>query len=164
MAVDAMSFYRVGRALRRMGVPVLPNVVRKISYYLHGAYIPEAVDIGEGTILGYGGLGIVLHRDAKIGKHCLISQQVTLGGRSGRSGAPILGDYVRVGAGAKILGKITIGDYAVIGANAVVLQDVPEGAVVAGVPAKEVRRDPNPRAAYLKDMGRSDEEPKSSLH
>ena len=36
---------------------------------------------------------------AKVGKNCLISQQVTIGGRSGLEGAPIIGDYVRIGAG-----------------------------------------------------------------
>jgi serine O-acetyltransferase len=154
MGVDALSFYRVGRRLKGWGVPVLPQVVRKLSYYLHNAYVPEDVEIGEGTILGYGGIGIVLHRDTRIGKHCLVSQQVTLGGRSGRPGAPTVGDFVRIGAGAKILGKINIGNYAVIGANAVVLSDVAEGAIVAGVPAREIRRDPNPHASYLRDMGK----------
>jgi serine O-acetyltransferase len=153
MGVDALSFHRLARKLKTMGLPVVPSFVRKLSYYLHSAYIPEEVEIGEGTTLGYGGLGIVIHRDAKIGKNCLISQQVTIGGRSGRPGAPVLGNYVRVGAGAKILGNIRIHDYAVIGANAVVLADVPEATTVAGIPAKEVKRDPNPHATYMRDMG-----------
>ena len=55
------------------------------------------------------------------------------------SGAHI-GDYVRIGTGAKILGPVKIGDFAVIGANAVVTRDVPAGTIVAGVPAKEIRR------------------------
>src|SRR5687768_14333456 len=105
MGVDAMTFYRLGKALARWNVPLLPAVLRRTSYYLHNCYVPEQVEIGEGTILGYGGMGVVIHRDARIGKHCLISQQVTLGGRSGRPGAPVIGDYVRIGAGAKILGN-----------------------------------------------------------
>jgi len=97
---------------------------------------------------------VVIHREAKIGRHCLISQQVTIGGRSGIQGAPVIGDYVRIGAGAKLLGRVRIGDFAVIGANAVVLKDVPEGSVVAGVPAKEIRRDPDPAASWAREMGR----------
>jgi serine O-acetyltransferase len=161
MGVDAMTFYRLGRRLKEMRLPLLPSVVRRASYYLHGAYVPEDVEIGEGTVLGYGGLGIVIHRAAKIGRHCLISQQVTIGGRSGRPGAPIIGDFVRIGAGAKILGAIRVHDYAVIGANAVVLSDVEAGAVVGGVPAREIRKDPDPRASYLREMGRLPDEPAS---
>ncbi|MFP2957880.1 serine O-acetyltransferase [Myxococcus sp. 1LA] len=153
MGVDAMTFYRLAHGLKKRGVPLLPAVLRKAIYYLHSSYIPEDAEIGEGTQLGYGGIGVVIHRAARIGRHCLISQQVTIGGRSGIEGAPVIGDYVRMGAGAKILGNIHIGDFAVIGANAVVVKDVAPGAVVAGVPARVIRQDPDPLASYQREMG-----------
>lgn len=74
--------------------------------------------------------GIVIHPDAVIGPNCMIFHQVTL------AGAVVMGGHVDVGAGAKILGPVTIGDHARIGANAVVTSDVPEGATVAGIPAR----------------------------
>lgn len=43
---------------------------------------------------------------------------------------------MELGAGAKILGKLSIGDRAKVGANAVVLCDVPSGALAVGVPAR----------------------------
>jgi serine O-acetyltransferase len=153
MGIDAMSLYRLGRKLYLRGIPVLPAVMRKAIHLLHGSYIPPETEIGEGTQLGYGGMGIVIHKDAKIGRHCLISHEVTIGGRSGIQGAPVIGDYVRIGAGAKILGNIHIGDFAVIGANSVVVKDVPSAAVVAGVPARELRRDPDPLTTYQREMG-----------
>ncbi|MBV5327323.1 MAG: serine acetyltransferase, partial [Chlorobium sp.] len=72
-----------------------------------------------------------------IGNDCIIRQGVTIGNRyiHAPHDAPILGHHVNVGAGAKILGKITLGNNAAIGANAVVLHDVPEGAAAVGNPA-----------------------------
>jgi serine O-acetyltransferase len=153
MGIDAMTLYRMARKLYLRGVPVLPAVLRKTIHFLHGSYIPAEAEIGEGTQLGYGGMGIVIHKDARIGSHCLISHQVTIGGRSGLKDLPVIGDYVRIGAGAKILGNIHIGDFAVIGANAVVVRDVAPGAVVGGIPAREIRRDADPLAAYEREMG-----------
>ncbi|PTL77277.1 serine O-acetyltransferase [Vitiosangium sp. GDMCC 1.1324] len=153
MGIDAMTLYRLGRKLYLRGVPVLPAVLRKAIHYLHGSYIPVEAEIGEGTQLGYGGMGVVIHKDARIGRHCLISHQVTIGGRSGLKDLPVIGDYVRIGAGAKILGNIQIGDFAVIGANAVVVKDVAPGAVVGGIPAREIRKDPDPLATYEREMG-----------
>jgi len=66
---------------------------------------------------------------------------VTIGlKRTNERGAPVIGNRVDIGAGAKILGPIRIGDDAVIGANAVVVHDVPAGAVAVGIPARVLPR------------------------
>ncbi|HYH95239.1 serine acetyltransferase [Hyalangium sp.] len=154
MGLDGMTWYRLARKLHLGGVPLLPDLLRKVIYYLHSSHVPYQAELGEGTELGYGGIGVVIHRDAKVGRHCLISQQVTIGGRSGIEGVPVIGDYVRIGAGAKILGNIRIGDFAVIGANAVVIKDVPPATAVAGVPARVIRQDRDPIGMYQREMGR----------
>jgi serine O-acetyltransferase len=151
MGLDAVRMHRLARRAMEWGIPVLPALLRKTILLLHHSYVPAEADIGDGTVFGYGGMGVVIHEKACIGRHCLVSQQVTIGGRSGREGAPQIGDYVRIGAGAKILGAIKVGDFAVIGANAVVIHDVAPGAVVAGVPARELRRDPDPMKTYLRE-------------
>jgi serine O-acetyltransferase len=154
MGLDAMALYRFARKLHQRGIPLLPDFLRMAIYYLHNSYIPYEAELGEGTQLGYGGIGVVIHKDAKIGRHCLISQQVTISNRSAHEGVPEIGDYVRIGAGAKILGNVRIGDFAVIGANAVVVRDVPAAAVVAGVPARVLRKEGDPLLAYLREMGK----------
>ncbi len=151
MGLDVVSLHRLARQAKGWGIPVVPALLRKAIFYLHSSWVPAEVEIGEGTVFGYGGLGVVLHAQARIGRHCLISQHVTIGGRSGHEGAPVIGDYVRIGAGAQVLGKVRVADYAVIGANAVVIHDVAPGAVVAGVPARELRRDPEPMKSYLRE-------------
>jgi len=121
----------------------------------YGIEIPFTARIGRRVVFEHQH-GIVVHGNSVIGDDCIIRQGVTLGIRrmDRLTEAPVLGRGVNVGAGAKILGPIRIGDFAVIGANAVVVKDVPEGAVVAGVPAREIRRDPDPATTWAREMGR----------
>ena len=86
--------------------------------------------------------GVVVYPTCKIGPHCLILQQATLGtnGSQVENGVPTPGGYVDIGAGAKILGSLTIGDPAVISANAGVLSAVPTNAVAIGFPARIILR------------------------
>ena len=77
--------------------------------------------------------GIVIHSKTVLGNNVVLMQQSTIGARDVDDRAPVLGDEVFVGAGARILGGITIGERAKIGANAVVTKDVPADATVVGI-------------------------------
>src|SRR5436309_10061849 len=79
---------------------------------------PEA-KIGERLRLPHP-QGVIIHGHAVIGDDCLFMQQVTIGILTDVD-APVIGSKVYIGAGAKVLGKVTVGDGARIGANAVVL-------------------------------------------
>jgi serine O-acetyltransferase len=99
---------------------------------------------------------IVIGSGAVIGKYAEIYSRVTIGAtwdlqtwdetsklysprvKNGRN-YPIIGDNVRIGVGATILGPITVGNDVIIGAHSVVLEDVPNRCVVAGIPAKVLR-------------------------
>ena len=73
-------------------------------------------------------VGIVISSRVKIGDHCDIRQNVTIGERN-TTDVPVIGDHVMIGAGAIIIGKIRIGNNARIGAGAIVLTDVPDDAI-----------------------------------
>lgn len=111
-------------------------VLAKLTQIIAGIYIGPNVRIGRRLQIEHFG-NIIIHSEVSIGDDVIIRQGVTIGNR--RLDAPLdvptIGDRVNIGAGAKILGKVTIGNDAHIGANAVVLSDVPAGAVAVGIPA-----------------------------
>jgi len=90
-------------------------------------------------------MGIFISGGAKIGRNCVIFQQVTVGSNtlidSKSLGAPSVGNNCYIGAGAKIIGNVTIGNNVRIGANAVVVSDVPDNAVVITTQQKIIKRD-----------------------
>ena len=139
--MDGLAFYRVGNWCHRRGVPVVPVVMKAFTRLLLSSHVPCEATIGQGSILGYGGLGTVIHQRAVIGENVMIGTRVTVGGRSHERDVPIIEDDVFIGAGACVLGPVRVGRGAVIGANAVVIEDVPPRSVVAGVPAKVIRKD-----------------------
>lgn len=138
-----MSIYKISNKIYNMKIPIIPKVIKIFLRLFFGCVIPYTAKIGENTVFGYQGLGIVIHSRAVIGKNCVISQGVTLGGTSKKRGVPVIGDNVYIGAGAKIIGPITIGNNVVIGANSVVIKNVPNNCVIGGVPAKILKRDIN---------------------
>ena len=89
-------------------------------------------DIGGGLYIQHGFSTIITAK--KIGENCRIYQQVTIGYKNGEC-PPVLENNVAVTCGAKVLGDITMRSGSLAAAGAVVVKDVPENAIVAGVPA-----------------------------
>jgi serine O-acetyltransferase len=139
--MTAVDLQRLGHWFHRNRLSLAAELVRRLTRLVYHAVLPPEVEIGPGTEFAYGGLGVVLHPQCRIGAGVLISHEVTIGGRANVVGAPIIEDGCVLCAGAKILGPIRVGERAVVGANAVVLHDVPARTVVAGIPARVLRRD-----------------------
>ena len=137
--MDVYKWYYLSRWLYLHHVPLLPFIIKALIRIIWAAVIPYQADIGRGTILGYQGLGMVIHKRCIIGENCLIYQSVCIGGRNG-SGVGRIGNNVVIGTGACILGEITIGNNVNIGANSVVLKDVPDNCTVVGIPGVIVKQ------------------------
>ena len=107
--------------------------------YKFGIAVPFSADIGPGFYIGHFSC-IIIYPHCRIGKNCNISQGVTLGktNRGKRKGYPTIGDNVYIGPGAKIIGNICVGNDVAVGANCVVTSDIPDHAVVVGVPGKVI--------------------------
>lgn len=129
--------YYLSRWLHLHRVPLLPRACMLLIRLLYGSFVPYQAEIGPGVSFGHK-QGIVIARTARIGRRCRIRHQVTIS--NSVRGAAVIGDDVRIGAGAKIIGHVRIGHRVLIGANAVVVDDVPDDTTVVGIPARPVQR------------------------
>ena len=139
IAVSRYGVWRMTIKFRLFRLPfnLLYNFLFTFICNVYGIELPYTVKLGRRVVLEHQH-GIVIHGKCVIGNDCIIRQGTTLGNRYTEKpyDAPILGERVNVGAGAKVLGKLVLGDDVNIGANAVVLTDVPAGKTAVGIPAK----------------------------
>jgi serine O-acetyltransferase len=138
----ALAVYRLGRwryglqpALLRRAFSLLYKILYKGVQVVTGIELPCEAVIGRNFVIDHFG-GIVISGYARFGDDCRIRNGVVVGlQRVGHACAPVFGNNVDIGAGAKILGAITIGNNVSIGANAVVIHSVPDDSIAVGVPA-----------------------------
>jgi serine O-acetyltransferase len=132
-------WFNLGSYFYRKRIPIIPSICNALIRFLFNSAVYSQTKIGKECLFAYGGIAVVIHKNAVLGDGVTISQNVTIGGRSGHKDVPKIGDNVYIGAGAKVLGPIYVGDNAIIGANAVVIGNVEPNSVVAGVPAKVIK-------------------------
>jgi serine O-acetyltransferase len=138
----ALLVYRFGRWRYRIEPPLLRkpfSLLYRIAFkwvqMVAGIELPCEVEIGRNFVIDHSG-GIVVSGFARFGNDCRIRTGVVVGlARVDDPCAPVIGNNVDIGAGAKVLGRIRIGNNVRIGANAVVVADVPDDHVAVGVPA-----------------------------
>jgi len=150
--VWAVGFHRLAHWLFRGELYFLARFVNHLSRFLTGIDIHPGARIGRNFFIDHG--FSVIGETAEIGDNVTIYQNVTLGGTNPVDGLagkrhPTLMEGAVIGSGAQVLGPITVGPRAKVGANAVVTRDVPEGAVMVGIPAKPTLMD---AVDYRKDF------------
>ena len=144
--VKAVFFHRIANFFSIAKFDLIARMISQFSRFLTGIEIHPKAKIGENLFIDHG-MGVVIGETSEIGNNVTIYHMVTLGGVSPSIESnqqrnvkrhPTLMDNVVVGSGAQILGPVVVGKNAKVGANAVVTKDVPENAVMVGIPAKNV--------------------------
>ena len=144
--VKAVFFHRIANFFHLAKFHLVARIISQLSRFLTGIEIHPGAKIGKNLFIDHG-MGVVIGETSEIGNNVTIYHMATLGGIAPSINSndqrqvkrhPTLSDCVVVGSGAQILGPVMIGANAKIGANAVVTKDVPENAVMVGIPAKNV--------------------------
>jgi len=139
-------FHKIANFFAIAKFNLIARIISQFSRFLTGIEIHPKANIGKNLFIDHG-MGVVIGETSEIGDNVTIYHMATLGGISPSINSneqrnikrhPTLKDNVVVGSGAQILGPVTVGKNAKIGANAVVTKDVPENAVMVGIPAKNV--------------------------
>ncbi len=142
----AVFFHKIANFFSIAKFHLVARIISQFSRFLTGIEIHPRANIGKNLFIDHG-MGVVIGETSEIGDNVTIYHMATLGGISPSVNSneqrnikrhPTLKDNVVVGSGAQILGPVTVGKNAKIGANAVVTKDVPENAVMVGIPAKNV--------------------------
>ena len=144
--VKAVFFHRIANFFSVAKFDLIARVISQFSRFLTGIEIHPQAKIGKNLFIDHE-MGVVIGETSKIGNNVTIYHMATLGGISPSINSkdqrnikrhPTLEDDVVIGSGAQVLGPIISGRCSKIGANAVVTKDVPENAIMVGIPAKNV--------------------------
>ena len=144
--VKAVFFHHIANFFSVAKFDLITRMISQFSRFLTGIEIHPKANIGKNLFIDHG-MGVVIGETSDIGDNVTIYHMATLGGISPSIESdnqrnvkrhPTLKDNVVVGSGAQVLGPVVVGKNAKIGANAVVTKDVPENAVMVGIPAKNV--------------------------
>ncbi|MDA8721969.1 serine O-acetyltransferase [Candidatus Pelagibacter bacterium] len=144
--VKAVFFHRIANFFSVAKFDLIARIISQFSRFLTGIEIHPRAKIGKNLFIDHG-MGVVIGETSEIGDNVTIYHMVTLGGIAPSINSndqrnikrhPTIEDEVVIGSGAQVLGPVRVGRCAKIGANAVIIKDVPEKAVMVGIPAKNV--------------------------
>ena len=164
--VKAIFFHKIANFFATAKFDLIARIISQFSRFLTGIEIHPKAKIGKNLFIDHG-MGVVIGETSDIADNVTIYHMVTLGGISPSINSndqrevkihPTLHDNVVVGSGAQILGPVIVGKNAKIGANAVVTKNVPENAVMVGIPAKNVGKATEEFKPYAVTNGNEEKE------
>jgi serine O-acetyltransferase len=144
--VKAIFFYKIANFFAIAKFDLIARIISQFSRFLTGIEIHPKAKIGKNLFIDHG-MGVVIGETSEIKDNVTIYHMVTLGGIAPSINSdnqrnlkrhPTLENNVVIGSGAQVLGPVIVGRNAKVGANAVVTKDVPENAVMIGIPAKNI--------------------------
>ena len=144
--VKAVFFHQIAYFFSLARFDLVARIISQFSRFLTGIEIHPKAKIGKNLFIDHG-MGVVIGETSEIGDNVTIYHMATLGGIAPSINSndqrnikrhPTIEDEVVIGSGAQVLGPVRVGRCAKIGANAVITKDVPEKAVMVGIPAKNV--------------------------
>ena len=144
--LHALLMHRIAHSFWTLGLKWLARYLSTITRWFTGIEIHPGAQIGNRFFIDHG-MGVVIGETSDIGDNVTIYHMATLGGIAPSINSneqrnikrhPTIEDEVVIGSGAQVLGPVRVGRCAKIGANAVITKDVPEKAVMVGIPAKNV--------------------------
>lgn len=152
---DQMKAFRLLRALRRTEYAknclMKKGIFGKVVYAwrmwrYHRFEVRYDIVIGL-NMVGYGfrlphviGGGIIINCNS-MGNYCGANVGVVVGNNHSLDDRPVMGDYVGLSTGSKVIGGVHVGNHVKVAPNSVVIKDVPDNCVVSGVPAKIIKQD-----------------------
>ncbi len=139
-AVPIMAMTRVREAARRYKIPGVNRCLRFAQMIFYGVEIGNEVEFGDGVSFVHS-VGTVVGGTSRLGRRVRLMGNNTVG-TAKDNGCPTIEDDVVIGCGARVLGPIRIGAGAFIGANSVVIHDVTPQDIVAGSPARSLKKRP----------------------
>ena len=144
--VKALFFHRIANFFSTAKFDLVARIISQFSRFLTGIEIHPKAKIGKNLFIDHG-MGVVIGETSEIKDNVTIYHMVTLGGiapsinsndQRNQKRHPTIENEVVIGSGAQVLGPVVVGRGSRIGANAVITKDVPENAVMVGIPAKNV--------------------------
>lgn len=138
--MNLITFYRMQRWLYDRHMKWVARLVEIVSFILFSSHITAKCHIGKGSYFAHRGLDVLIVDGTRIGRDCVIGVGCKFVRKFPYRNVAEVGDHVYFGPGCVVCGPVKIGNNVIIAANAVVLKSIPDGCVVAGMPARIVGR------------------------
>jgi Serine acetyltransferase len=134
--MNAIRLYRAQRWCYVKHIPLIPKLIQLLIFLLYNTKITGDNVIGKNTFLVCKGISTVLIPGTVIGNNCVLGLRFSTVRTFPYKNVPIIGNNVWIGPNVVVAGPVIIEDNVIIAGNSYVNKSVPQGAIIAGNPAK----------------------------